>query len=203
MMLEQRPHALTTPESPKMTRLVPFERHLSALRWQFIRGMLMGVLVSSGVGIAAFEYLDVRQHKPAPPNASEQMRLGNTDAQPAPGAQKPTSETDRTSFSPPISPPIPPKPKTPVNRPAPLTDLSDAQPRATKRSLSTLAQLWASFETGDTKAAVALADLYMRGDGVPANCEQARVLLFVASKENNAEATKKLQDLDEAGCPAP
>jgi TPR repeat protein len=69
--------------------------------------------------------------------------------------------------------------------------------------LSTLAQLWASFETGDTKAAVALADLYMRGDGVPANCEQARVLLFVASKENNAEATKKLQDLDEAGCPAP
>ncbi len=33
--------------------------------------------------------------------------------------------------------------------------------------------------------------------------EQARVLLFVASKENNAEATKKLQELDETGCPAP
>jgi TPR repeat protein len=199
MMLEHRPHALTTPESPHMTRLVPFERHLSAIRWQFIRGILMGVLFSSGVGIAAFEYLGVRQHRPSLPNASEQMRLGNSDAQPAPGAQKPMSETDRTSFSPPILP----KPQTALSRPAPLTDLSDAQPRPTKRSLSTLAQLWASFETGDTKAAVALADLYMRGDGVPANCEQARVLLFVASKENNAEATKKLQDLDEAGCPAP
>ena len=199
MMLEQRPHALTTTESPNITRLVPFERHLSAIRRQFIRGVLMGVLVSSAVGIATFKYLDVREHRPSLPNASGQMRLGNSDAQPAPGAQKPTLETDRKSFS----PPIPPKPQTPVSRPAPLTDLSDAQPRVTKRSLSTLAQLWASFEAGDTKAAVALADLYMRGDGVPANCEQARVLLFVASKENNAEATKKLQDLDEAGCPAP
>ena len=50
---------------------------------------------------------------------------------------------------------------------------------------------------------MALADIYLRGDGVPVNCDQARVLLFVASKENDAEATKKLQDLDETGCPAP
>jgi TPR repeat protein len=50
---------------------------------------------------------------------------------------------------------------------------------------------------------VALADLYMRGEGVPVNCEQARVLLVVASKENNAEAIQKLKDLDENGCPAP
>jgi len=35
------------------------------------------------------------------------------------------------------------------------------------------------------------------------NCDQARVLLLVASKENDANATKKLQELDETGCPAP
>jgi TPR repeat protein len=58
-------------------------------------------------------------------------------------------------------------------------------------------------QAGNTRAAVALADLYLRGDGVPVNCDQARVLLVVASKENNAEAIKKLQDLDETGCPAP
>ena len=31
------------------------------------------------------------------------------------------------------------------------------------------------------KAAVALADLYTRGEGVEVNCEQARILLLVAS----------------------
>jgi TPR repeat protein len=52
------------------------------------------------------------------------------------------------------------------------------------------------------KAAVALADLYIRGEGVPVNCEQARILLQVASKKNNAEASKKLEELDQGGCPA-
>jgi len=51
-------------------------------------------------------------------------------------------------------------------------------------------------------AAVALADLYTRGEGVPVNCEQARILLLVASEKNNAEASKKLQGLDKGGCPA-
>jgi len=39
--------------------------------------------------------------------------------------------------------------------------------------LAKLAQLWASVEAGNTKAAVALADLYLRGNGVPVNCDQA------------------------------
>ena len=85
----------------------------------------------------------------------------------------------------------------------PPLSIRTPEPRPTKKTLATLAQLWASVEAGNTKAAVALADLYLRGNGVPVNCDQARVLLFVASKENDAEATKKLQDLDETGCPAP
>ena len=62
-------------------------------------------------------------------------------------------------------------------------------------------QLWASVQAGNAKAAVLLADLYLRGDGVPLNCAQARVLLVVASDKNNQDAIKKLRDLDKTGCP--
>jgi PilZ domain len=63
-------------------------------------------------------------------------------------------------------------------------------------------QLWSAVQAGNTKAAVALAELYMRGEGVPVNCDQARVLLLAAAEKNNAEAPKKLQALDNGGCPA-
>jgi len=62
--------------------------------------------------------------------------------------------------------------------------------------------LWSALQAGNMRAAVALADLYTRGEGVPVNCEQARILLLVASEKSNAEASKKLQELDKGGCPA-
>ena len=65
----------------------------------------------------------------------------------------------------------------------------------------TAEQLWASVQTGSSKAAVALADLYIKGEGVPQNCSQARVLLLVASEKRNAEAIRRLQELDKTGCP--
>lgn len=217
---------LLTPEPTIMTRLVPLERHLSAIRWQFIRGVLIGILISSGVAIPAFKYSSIRQHRPSLPNTSGQTTLGNSDAPAASPARKPASDLAGTSFIPPIL--SQPKPSEPSNdfpnhlaepllaRQPPkfpalsagsqLTqsrDLPLPEPARAKRTLGTPEQLWSSVQAGNTKAAVALADLYMRGDGVPVNCDQARVLLVVASKENNAEAIKKLQDLDETGCPAP
>lgn len=79
---------------------------------------------------------------------------------------------------------------------------SSDQLQHSKKLPATPQQLWSAFESGNMKAAVALADLYTRGEGVPLNCEQARILLQVASKKNNAEASKKLDELDKGGCPA-
>jgi hypothetical protein len=229
MIFDQYRHEISTPELPKIARLVPFERHLSAVRWQFIRGVLTGILVSSAVAIPVFKYSNVRQRGVPVRQERGQTVLGGSDAQAASGGRKSTSETAGRS-SPPSIPSILsiPQPSTPsnhfpdspvepalakdrakspasfpVNRPVPITDRPSSEPAPAKETLSRLAQLWASFEAGNSKAAVALADVYLRGDGVPVNCEQARVLLFVASKQNNAEATKKLRDLDETGCPAP
>jgi TPR repeat protein len=62
-------------------------------------------------------------------------------------------------------------------------------------------QLWASVQAGNSTAAVALAELYIKGEGVPQNCNQARVLLLVASEKRNAAAIKRLAELDKTGCP--
>jgi TPR repeat protein len=61
--------------------------------------------------------------------------------------------------------------------------------------------LWTSVENGDTHAEVALAGKYVRGDGVPQSCAQARVLLEAAVKRGSAEAKQKLDELGRAGCP--
>ena len=217
MMVDQRANALTTPELPNITRLVPLERHLSVIRRQFIRGVLTGIVVSCAVAMPAFKYSNMRQRGASLRQGSGKTAVENSDAQAASRARKSAPEIAGTSFPTPVLPkPQPSKAsndfpddsKSPVSfhvsQPAPLTGVSFPEPQPTKKTVVTTPQkLWSSVQAGDTKAAVALADLYLRGDGVPVNCDQARVLLLVASKKNDANATKKLQDLDETGCPAP
>ena len=78
---------------------------------------------------------------------------------------------------------------------------SSGQVQHPKKVSATPQQLWSAVQAGNMKAAVALADLYTRGEGVPLNCDQARILLLVASQKHNAEAPKKLRELDKGGCP--
>jgi hypothetical protein len=73
---------------------------------------------------------------------------------------------------------------------APQTGLSEDVP-----------SLWTSVENGDTRAEVILANRYIRGDGVPRSCAQARVLLEAAIKRGSAEGKQKLDELAQAGCP--
>jgi len=61
--------------------------------------------------------------------------------------------------------------------------------------------LWTSVENGDTGAEVMLASRYVRGEGVPQSCAQARVLLEAAMKRGSSEAKQKLSELGQAGCP--
>jgi PilZ domain-containing protein len=62
--------------------------------------------------------------------------------------------------------------------------------------------LWIAVEKGNTPAEVALADLYIRGEGVAQSCEEGRVLLIAASKKGSVEATRALADLPARGCQA-
>lgn len=73
---------------------------------------------------------------------------------------------------------------------------SNASSATVKKSGMNPNQLWGAVQAGDSKAAVELAELYIKGDGVPKNCQQARVLLLVASEKRNTAAINRLHDLD-------
>jgi len=202
------------------TQLVPLERYLSATRSRFLHGLLVGVLASSTLAVLVFKYAYLPQHRRLFRGTSEQTSLGNSGAQVTSAVPSPSSDSSPPSFtssnleksqrsnSSSYSPDNPVQPALVGHRlqsAAPNTGVngtnspglppSDESKRRKKNS-ATPEQLWASVQAGNARAAVALADLYIRGDGVPVNCNQARVLLLVASEKNNKEAIIKLRDLD-------
>lgn len=70
-----------------------------------------------------------------------------------------------------------------------------------RRGRSALArQLWTAVGAGDSSAEVALARLYLTGDGVPKNCEQARVLMRAALKSGHFEALQQSRRLNGGTC---
>ena len=60
--------------------------------------------------------------------------------------------------------------------------------------------LWKAVRKQNTTAAVLLSDLYARGDGVPRNCDQARLLLLAAAKRGSPQAAEQLRQLESHGC---
>lgn len=217
---------LPTPALSLATHLVPLERYRSATRRQLIWGLFLGFLLSSAVAIPAAKYLNSRKQVVVSQLASGQTALANSEPQtgatvpvPAPNASRSSvaSTAGKTKLSIPegYAPDNPPGSSLVRHRQQSLdpsaegsSTLSGAQPplletRGTKKIVASPRQLWSAVQGGNTQAALTLADLYLRGDGVPMNCDQARVLLLMASEKGNAQAIKELRQLDKTGCPAP
>jgi len=60
--------------------------------------------------------------------------------------------------------------------------------------------LWKSVAKHNDKATLLLADLYLKGDGVSKNCDQARVLLYSAARKGASGAGERLRNLQAFGC---
>lgn len=60
--------------------------------------------------------------------------------------------------------------------------------------------LWKSIAKHNNEATLLLADLYLKGDGVSKNCDQARVLLDSAARKGMAGAGERLRNLQAFGC---
>jgi len=205
--------------------LVPMNRHLSAKRRQLILGLLLGTCISAAVAVSAIKYSNHRRENRVlgiAPTGLLAQRSGGEALPSVPVSPDAGSGASADIFF--IG-----KPKkgaardhTPINQLAatdghpgpralepPGSNQSARAPHqphpngneSQKKASMTPEQLWASVQTGSSKAAVALADLYIKGEGVPQNCSQARVLLLVASEKRNAEAIRRLQELDKTGCP--
>lgn len=209
-------------------QLIPIERHRSEGRWQFIRGVLVGIGISALVTVPIFRYAgSERQNSEAQtatrPMEKAQASAGQAGVASGPAAMK-TLEVSPAGGAPRLQPgssEVANKPvrsvaaaaatdrqmggapsfeaRPTVSVPAPA---AAEQAQHSRKAAATPQQLWSGVQAGNMKAAVALADLYVRGEGVPVNCEQARVLLLVAAEKNSVEAPKKLQELDKGGCPA-
>jgi PilZ domain len=201
--------------------LIPQERYRSAMRQQFVRGLLLGILATSAVAIPAIRYSNSgKQPSTEASEASGQTALANSESQGDVSASEArrgssasavgkTRRSMQGADSPgnPLSSVVKPWVQSLDNPSAGSShELSVALTQSggtARKSMASPQQLWAAVEGGNVQATLTLADLYLHGDGVPANCDQARVLLLVASKKGSARAVKELQELDTTGCPAP
>jgi hypothetical protein len=138
----------------------------------------------------------------APATAGREAQSQNPSARPV--AKQQSAATD--SGSPPSStevaksePPAPPKsrdapPLKASSRPQPGQE-ELAKALDTSDSAAATAWLWKATSRGNPEAPVRLADMYIKGKGVPHSCEQALVLLRSAAVKPNAPARNRLAAL--------
>jgi len=196
------------------TDLISLQRHLAVCRRRLVLGFVLGVLATSSLGLLLVPYVINRARTPvsqAGPAVTslEKPASVQPSANPFGDAipQMTKNSTVENALRMAASRAYVAKPSTAISAETASPSLSKSantgsatgSPSVTKAS-ATPAQLWSAVQSGDSNAAVVLADRYMRGDGVPPNCVQARVLLLVASERNNATAIKKLHELDKNGC---
>ena len=60
--------------------------------------------------------------------------------------------------------------------------------------------LWKAVAKGNLAATMSLSDLYLKGNGVPQNCDQARLLLDAAARKGSAAAGLRLRNMRAFGC---
>jgi hypothetical protein len=205
--------------------LVPMQRYVLEKRRQFRRGFLLGLGISAALAVASLTYLNYRHENKRPGTTSSDSAVAGSNAQASTPIVSPTTSIPDNPALDALAgvkanqnTPSSTAPRNPMavamqprlrgseiavgNRPAQTTleSRSSVAPSQRKTSM-TPRQLWAAAEGGSGNAAVALAELYIKGEGVPQNCDQARVLLLVASEKRNAEAIKRLHELDKTGCP--
>jgi hypothetical protein len=60
--------------------------------------------------------------------------------------------------------------------------------------------LWKAVSKQNAEATDLLSDLYLKGDGVQKNCDQARVLLDAAASKGRKDAAERLGHLEAFGC---
>ena len=131
------------------------------------------------------------------------------DEQPKPQAQSPSAAASTSATAPSENPErakaaappnAAPQVQTPPTQNPQTAAAKSAVPGETKIAAKTpatpkageVAKLWKATATGNPNAPLRLAEMYVKGDGVPRSCEQAVVLLKTAALRENADACNRL-----------
>jgi hypothetical protein len=73
-------------------------------------------------------------------------------------------------------------------------------PGTSRDSKEAVQWLWKAVGKGNPTATILLSDLYLRGDGVNKNCDQARLLLDAGARKGVKGAGERLRNLQAFGC---
>jgi len=188
----------TNSETAGAGYLVPLQRHLAAVQRQLLIGILIGACAGGIVVSAAFKFSQYLHKRDVPARTAVESPArtespSSSTSIPLPTASAPPKDVFAIGN--------PKKEAAAPRTPAPSHAESTA-PVGRPNARLTPDQLWTQVQAGNSTAAATLAELYIKGDGVPQSCAQARVLLLVASEKRNAAAIKRLANLDKEGCPA-
>jgi hypothetical protein len=163
-------------------------------------------------------------HRPAPAGADqspvkpESPGPGAANANPAPPVAAPALSTSGAPTTPvrfdPVtrtSAPAPPTPSTAAPQ-TPALGTGGAEELAAaqgflngtdghERNSATAAEwLWKAVAKQNADATLQLSELYLKGDGVEKNCDQARLLLDAAARKGLKDAAERLRQLPDFGC---
>lgn len=184
------------------------------IEWPSLRSHLQaGSRPSAAAPAPAGAGLDIQQPtlpEPQPPVSSENQ----PQAVAPPTSATPESEAKTSPENQPPAPSIQSaKPLTLASHTEAVTALPDGSQELVQAqryldgsgvahdSRQAAVLLWKAVGKQNTRADILLADLYRLGDGVPKNCDQARLLLVAAAKKSAAGAADKLRNLESSGCP--
>lgn len=141
----------------------------------------------------------------SPPNAASAQPQDSAAAK-----QAANSAATHLAPSDSVSPRVAEKPKpaaatprdndaeVPAGKTAPGAD-EIARANNASDSAAEAAWLWKATAKGNPDAPVRLANMYVKGDGVPRSCEQAMVLLKTAAMKENARARNRLASMYASG----
>ncbi len=153
--------------------------------------------------------------KPAASANSQSPPTINNSASAAP-AEKPPLASRGTASDESANPSSQPAPTTAENTPAKPARRTENSPvpasgagapgademlkaKNASDAAASAAWLWKATAKGNPEAPVQLADMYIKGNGVPRSCEQAVVLLKTAAEKENALARNRLASMYATG----
>lgn len=201
------------PSTPLAPKLALLEKQGFVSRPHLQRGLTTGLLIFVFVVMPVWLLRNFRHELGGSLiRIGEQLR-GNGDLQAGvspPLAAKPHPDLEST---PPAPDPIPDASAREASTPAtdtrtnPAASAQEEGQHSRQRSASVSSRhtrsdlarhLWSALAAGDSSAELPLAQLYLTGEGVPKNCQQARVLFRAAAKNGNIEAQQQLKRLSKS-----
>jgi hypothetical protein len=143
----------------------------------------------------------------APTRAASQTATANEPASANRGSNATGSDTHKQSSQKPRAQPLQQVAETPAAASAATQSGSEELATAEKYlkagpsgAPEAVGWLWKAVARGNPTATLMLSDLYLHGEGVPKNCDQARLLLDAAARKGEQAAAQRLRSLQNYGC---